>query len=125
MRITEREYLNVLKIVKSYKSQIESDFNIIDEPIKILTDVVEGDFITPVTVQENNKHLWTVGKKYKVLRVIKRFQSQKPKEEILMSRKLLLEGDTGKCVKIYIHSLKIWRNLTPFGKLTKKWKVIN
>lgn len=131
MKITYQEYENALKIVKKFKQQINSessfieDTHIVEKPKKELIDVTIGDFITPLKTNKTNNHCWTIGKKYKVIRVEKIYDYYDKTKEVISQRRLLVQNDQGKINKIKISGSFGYHNYDHFSyNPNPKWACI-
>jgi uncharacterized protein YxjI len=84
-----------------------------------------GDFVTPIKTTKTNEHCWTIGKKYKVLRVQKRFSYDDKTKEFVNFRRLVVINDLGKSNKIKISCRFVWRQHGNFEfNATDKWKCV-
>ena len=126
MKITHKEYEDALEIVRNYQNQINAELSFLETPLveqkKQLIDVVVGDFITPLKTSRTNGHCWTIGKKYKVLKVDKSFDYYDKNKEQLNRRKLVVKNDQGKLNKIRISGSHGYHNYDAFTLTpTDKW----
>jgi hypothetical protein len=132
MKITHKEYESALEIVKKYRQQIVKELSFIEKPLvevkakKQLIDVETGDFITPIKTNKTNAHCWTIGRKYKVLEVVKRYSSGSMLEEYIVFRKLIVKNDNGKLnvVRLFNGVKYDWRKDDYISKPNYKWKCV-
>jgi len=110
-----------LEIVKAYKAQIDSDLEFVKpNKLKLLSEVVCGDFITPLVLTKKQHSNWTIGKKYKVIDV-------KEFERYPGWKSLRVKCDKGHILPVKVYLLKGQYNgkSLDYYKMSHKWNVVS